>query len=54
MWPHLFNALGADDPDAVGHVIQYNLWAWGDEPDEVHANLVRGLANLRTALEQVD
>jgi hypothetical protein len=54
LWPHLFIALGAESPTSIGHVIQYNLWAWGDDPDEVHAHIVRGLANLRVALQQVE
>ena len=54
LWPHLFTTLGPESPHSEGHVIQYNLWAWGDDPDEVHANIVRGFANLREALQQVE
>lgn len=51
LWPHLFTALGKDDPASEGHVIQYQVWAWGDAPAEVHGSMARAYANLRMALE---
>ncbi len=51
LWPHLFTALGDEnDPAAVGKVIQYNAWSWGDTSDEVQTNMIRALAILKEAL----
>ncbi|WOF43076.1 glypican family protein [Sphingopyxis indica] len=55
LWPHLFLALGdEDDPDAEGNVIQLQLWGWGDTAQEVHSNMIRAFAVLRTALEETE
>jgi hypothetical protein len=53
LWPHLFTAIGDENnPRALGDVVQYMLWAWGDTDEEAGANLARSLTNLRTALER--
>jgi hypothetical protein len=50
LWPHLFTALGRDNPASTGSVVQYILWTWGRSESDVHTNMVRALTNLREAV----
>jgi hypothetical protein len=51
LWPHLFLSIEADGGDAEGAVIALQVWAWGDDPSELHKNMARAYSNLRAALE---
>jgi hypothetical protein len=52
LWPHLFTALGEQNPASEGNVIQYQIWAWGDDALEVNTNMARSYKNLKNALEK--
>lgn len=51
LWPHLFLPIELTGQEPRGTVIALQVWAWGDDPTEVHANMARAYDNLRAALE---